>query len=119
MYWPTCFIKILAFRFIKIKTTNWEYTFANELKVICVLIAVSSSGLKIIINPLIEEYMSDVIVNNYLSEGIILGIDYVFEPIMSHPLLISPGLCFTYNTNSLFLYTVEVVNWTFLLHKMS
>lgn len=51
-------------------------------------------SIKFILNPMIKEYMTDTLINNYAQEGLIILPNYINEPLMPAPLYIAPGLIF-------------------------
>lgn len=49
------------------------------------------AGVKMLLNPQLNEYMKDVLFNNFYQQGFVIAINYDDEYLMSDSLIIAPG----------------------------
>lgn len=47
--------------------------------------------MKFMLNPQLNEYMTNVVINNYFQQGIALSLGYDDDPIMSDAIMLAPG----------------------------
>jgi len=47
--------------------------------------------MSLLIDPQLNEYMTDVTLNNYLPQGIVITVTHVDEFLVSRPINIAPG----------------------------
>lgn len=50
-----------------------------------------AQGLKIIMDPHLEEYSTDLVQNNFLEEGFVVNPSYVYEPLLPDPVAVGSG----------------------------
>jgi hypothetical protein len=50
-----------------------------------------AGGVKLLLNTALNEYPDNMVVNNYLEEGLLISIGYEFEPEPSDPIILQPN----------------------------
>lgn len=48
-------------------------------------------GLKLVLNPQLQQYLVNVTSNNFLEEGFLVSVGYVYEPVLSNPVVLQPN----------------------------
>lgn len=50
-----------------------------------------TGGLQLVLIPGLQEYPENMVMNNFLSKGVVIFVDYDFEPMPTDPVFAQPG----------------------------
>lgn len=48
--------------------------------------------MKLVLDPQLIEYPTNLIVNNFVEAGFVVSADYVYEPLLPNPIAVGPGI---------------------------